>query len=64
MSERTGTSSRQPLVSIGLPVYNGSNYIGLAIEPILGQTLAGKLRPRPGEKICALVCGAGADGLD
>ena len=39
MSERAGTSSRQPLVSIGLPVYNGSNYIELAIESILGQTL-------------------------
>jgi hypothetical protein len=37
----------------------------LLLTPNLGQTLlAGKLRPRPGEKICALVCGAGADGLD
>jgi threonine dehydratase len=25
--------------------------------------LAGKYRPRPGEKVCAIVCGAGTDGM-
>jgi threonine dehydratase len=25
---------------------------------------SGKYRPRPGERVCALICGAGADGLD
>jgi glycosyltransferase involved in cell wall biosynthesis len=29
----------RPLVSIGLPVYNGENYIAKAIESVLGQTL-------------------------
>ncbi len=29
---------KQPLVSIGLPVYNGSNYIESAIDSILSQT--------------------------
>ncbi|MCI2401142.1 glycosyltransferase [Aliiroseovarius subalbicans] len=29
--------SRDPIASIGLPVYNGSNYIGQAIESILEQ---------------------------
>ena len=27
-----------PLVSIGLPVYNGENYLALAVESLLGQT--------------------------
>ena len=29
-----------PLVSIGMPVYNGASYIAAAIESILGQTLS------------------------
>jgi threonine dehydratase len=41
---------------------------GLAVDlsgaAALAPLLAGKLRPRPGEKVCALICGAGADGLD
>ena len=28
----------QPLVSIGMPVYNGEQYIGEAIESLLAQT--------------------------
>lgn len=32
------TLKTQPLVSIGLPVYNGENYISEAIESILSQT--------------------------
>ncbi len=39
MSECATTTGLQPLVSIGLPVYNGSNYIEVAIESILCQTL-------------------------
>ena len=31
-------SDQKPRVSIGLPVYNGANYIAAAIESILGQT--------------------------
>jgi glycosyltransferase involved in cell wall biosynthesis len=34
------SDNRQPLVSIGLPVFNGSNYIEQALESILRQTLA------------------------
>ena len=29
-----------PRVSIGLPVYNGKNYLGKAIESILSQTFS------------------------
>jgi glycosyltransferase involved in cell wall biosynthesis len=32
------TLSNDPLVSIGLPVYNGSNYIKFALDSLLGQT--------------------------
>jgi threonine dehydratase len=41
---------------------------GLAVDLSGAASLAlltsGKLRPRPGEKVCALICGAGTDGLD
>jgi threonine dehydratase len=41
---------------------------GLAVDlsgaAALAPLLTGRLRPRPGEKVCALVCGAGTDGLD
>ncbi len=41
---------------------------GLAVDlsgaAALALLTAGKFRPRPGEKICALICGAGTDGLD
>jgi threonine dehydratase len=41
---------------------------GLAVDLSGAASLAllttGKFRPRPGEKICALICGAGPDGLD
>ena len=41
---------------------------GLAVDlsgaAALAPLTTGRLRPRPGEKICALICGAGADGLD
>jgi len=30
----------------------------------LALLTSGKYRPRPGEKVCALICGAGSDGLD
>ena len=30
----------QPLISIGLPVYNGENFISIAIESILAQTVS------------------------
>ena len=29
---------RAPKVSMGIPVYNGADYVGLAIESILAQT--------------------------
>jgi glycosyltransferase involved in cell wall biosynthesis len=32
------TNHAQPLVSIGLPVYNGENFISEALESIIGQT--------------------------
>jgi glycosyltransferase involved in cell wall biosynthesis len=32
------TAAYNPRVSIGLPVYNGENYLAIAIESILGQT--------------------------
>jgi glycosyltransferase involved in cell wall biosynthesis len=34
------TNDQRPLVSVGLPVFNGTNYIEPALESILGQTLA------------------------
>jgi threonine dehydratase len=41
---------------------------GLATDLSGAASLAllttGRYRPRPGEKVCALICGAGADGLD
>jgi threonine dehydratase len=41
---------------------------GLAVDLSGAASLAllttGKLRPRPGEKVCALICGAGTDGFD
>jgi glycosyltransferase involved in cell wall biosynthesis len=33
------SDSNEPLVSIGLPVYNGENYLAKAIDSVLGQTL-------------------------
>jgi len=30
----------------------------------LALLTSGKFRPRPGERVCALICGAGSDGLD
>jgi glycosyltransferase involved in cell wall biosynthesis len=39
MSRGAMSDYRRALVSIGLPVFNGSNYIEVAIESILGQTL-------------------------
>jgi glycosyltransferase involved in cell wall biosynthesis len=41
MSRRDeSTSSEAPLVSVGLPVFNGENYIAEAITSVLGQTCA------------------------
>jgi glycosyltransferase involved in cell wall biosynthesis len=37
--DETTRLSANPRVSIGLPVYNGENYVAAAIESILGQTL-------------------------
>jgi threonine dehydratase len=41
---------------------------GLAVDlsgaAALALLTSGKFRPRPGEKVCALICGAGADGID
>ncbi len=41
---------------------------GLAVDlsgaAALAALLTGKVRPRPGEKVCALISGAGSDGLD
>jgi threonine dehydratase len=41
---------------------------GLAVDLSGAASLAllttGKFRPRPGAKVCALICGAGTDGLD
>lgn len=33
-------SSKRPIVSLGLPVYNGENYLAMAIESVLAQTFA------------------------
>lgn len=33
-----GTTEQRPLVSLGLPVWNGEKYLGEAIESLLGQT--------------------------
>ena len=30
----------------------------------LALLTSGKFRPRPGDKVCALICGAGGDGLE
>jgi threonine dehydratase len=30
----------------------------------LALLTSGKFRPSPGEKVCALICGAGTDGLE
>lgn len=30
----------------------------------LAALLTGKFQPRPGEQVCAVICGAGADGID
>jgi threonine dehydratase len=35
----------------------------LAGAAALAALLAGSYRPAPGERVCALVCGAGSDGL-
>ena len=35
---RISDLERPPKISIGIPVYNGSDYVGLAIESILAQT--------------------------
>lgn len=35
---RVSDIDKRPKVSIGIPVYNGSDYVGLAIESILAQT--------------------------
>jgi glycosyltransferase involved in cell wall biosynthesis len=37
--EQQASEGEGPLVSIGLPVYNGENYLATAIESVLGQTL-------------------------
>lgn len=39
MGEQPVTEDKRPLVSIGLPVYNGHNYLAGAVESMLGQTL-------------------------
>ncbi len=36
---RPASEDAQPLVSIGLPVYNGENFLAKAIDSVLGQTL-------------------------
>jgi threonine dehydratase len=42
--------------------------LGLAVDlsgaASIAALLGGQFRPRPGERVCALVCGAGTDGLD
>ena len=38
-SDMSGTNTPQPLVSIGMPVYNGSSYLRVAIDSLLAQTL-------------------------
>jgi glycosyltransferase involved in cell wall biosynthesis len=38
MSSNATSTLAQPLVSIGLPVYNGVDYLGEALESLLGQT--------------------------
>ena len=30
----------------------------------LALLTSGRYHPRPGEKVCALICGAGTDGID
>ncbi len=40
MIETSECSNPRPLVSIGLPVYNGSRYVALAIEALLEQDFA------------------------
>ena len=41
--------------------------LGIAAElsgaASMAALLQGRVRPAPGEKICALVCGAGRDGI-
>jgi threonine dehydratase len=41
---------------------------GLAVDLSGAASLAlltsGKFHPRPGERVCALICGAGSDGLE
>jgi glycosyltransferase involved in cell wall biosynthesis len=32
------TAGSVPLITMGLPVYNGENYLGLALESLLAQT--------------------------
>ena len=38
LSASDQTLASMPLVSIGLPVYNGSRYLAQSIESLLGQT--------------------------
>ncbi len=40
MSESISAVSSGPKVSVCLPVYNGSNYLALAIESVLAQTFS------------------------
>ncbi len=37
-SSSNTSNSQEPLISIGLPVFNGSNFLAEAIESVLNQT--------------------------
>jgi len=39
LCEQQASEEDRPLVSIGLPVFNGENYLAKAIDSVLGQTL-------------------------
>jgi glycosyltransferase involved in cell wall biosynthesis len=38
MNDSTGAGARTPVVSVGLPVFNGENYLEVAISSVLAQT--------------------------
>ena len=40
MTDATGRGLTRPLVSVGVPVYNGERFLGRALDSLLGQTLA------------------------
>ena len=57
--------------SVALPRMTGVAGALRRAEGLLGSIvgavaalLAGSYRPAPGERVCAIVCGAGTDGID